>query len=144
LASGYGLKSAALANKEPKSGLFLRGSGVGARTVRWHQLCGEEGVTSLQQARLVMGIFLATQFLDGVLTYWGVSRFGVQLEFNSWLATLMTAIGPGTALLAAKGLACVCGFILFATTSFRVLAIATGWCLGFAVIPWIALAIAFV
>lgn len=112
--------------------------------MRWHHLCGEEGVTSLQQARLVMGIFLATQFLDGVLTYWGVSRFGVQLEFNSWLATLMTAIGPGTALLAAKGLACVCGFVLFATTSFRVLAIATGWCLGFAVIPWIALAIAFV
>ena len=101
-------------------------------------------MTSLQQARLVMGIFLATQFLDGVLTYWGVSRFGVQLEFNSWLATLMTAIGPGTALLAAKGLACACGFVLFATTSFRVLAIATGWCLGFAVIPWIALAIAFV
>jgi len=112
--------------------------------MRWHQLCGEEGVTSLQQARLVMGIFLATQFLDGVLTYWGVSRFGVQLEFNSWLATLMTSIGPGTALLAAKGLACLCGFVLFATTSFRVLAIATGWCLGFAVIPWIALAIAFV
>ena len=59
-------------------------------------------MTSLQQARLVMGIFLATQFLDGVLTYWGVSRFGVQLEFNSWLATLMTVIGPGTALVAAK------------------------------------------
>jgi hypothetical protein len=56
----------------------------------------------------------------------------------------MTAVGPGTALVAAKGLACVCGFVLFATTSFRVLAIATGWCLGFAVIPWIALAIAFV
>ena len=27
-----------------------------------------------------------------------------------------------------------------ATTSFRVLAVATGWCLGFAVVPWVALA----
>jgi hypothetical protein len=100
-------------------------------------------VTSLQQARVVLAIFVVTQLLDGVLTYWGVSRFGVQLEFNSWLATLMTAIGPGSALIAAKALACFCGFVLFATTSFRVLAIATGWCLGFAVVPWIALAIAF-
>lgn len=101
-------------------------------------------MTSLHQARLVMGIFLATQFLDGVLTYWGVSRFGVQLEFNSWLATLMNAIGPAPALLAAKSLACLCGAVLFATTSFRVLAVATGWCLGFAVVPWVALAVAFV
>jgi len=100
-------------------------------------------VTSLQQARLVLGIFVLTQFLDGVLTYWGVSRFGVELEFTSWLATLMTAVGPGTALLAAKGVACFCGFVLFATTSFRVLAIATGWCLGFAVVPWLVLAAAF-
>ena len=143
MAPEHGLEIAVLPNFEMKYRLFLRGSRVEACWVRWHQLCGDESVTSLQQARLVLGIFLATQFLDGVLTYWGVSRFGVQLEFNSWLATLMTAIGPGTALLAAKGLACVCGFVLFATTSFRVLAIATGWCLGFAVIPWIALAVAF-
>jgi hypothetical protein len=121
----------------------LAGFGAEACGARWHQLCGEEGVTSPQQAQLVLAIFVVTQLLDGVLTYWGVSRFGVQLEFNSWLATLMTAIGPGTALIAAKGLACFCGFVLFATTSFRVLAIATGWCLGFAVVPWIALAIAF-
>ncbi len=100
-------------------------------------------MSSLTQARLVLVIFLITQFLDGVLTYWGVSRFGVELEFNSWLATLMVAIGPGTALVAAKTVACFCGFVLFATTSFRVLAIATGWCLGFAVVPWLALAVAF-
>jgi hypothetical protein len=101
-------------------------------------------VNSPQQARLVLGIFVVTQLLDGVLTYWGVSRFGVELEFNTYLASLMTAIGPGSALIAAKGLAVFCGFVLFATTSFRVLAIATGWCLGFAVIPWLALAVAFV
>jgi hypothetical protein len=37
----------------------------------------------------------------------------------------------------------VCGFVLFATMSFRVLAVATGWCLGFAVVPWMILVAAF-
>jgi hypothetical protein len=105
---------------------------------------GPTGVHSAQQAPLVLAIFVATQVLDGMLTYWGVSRFGVHIEFNSWLATLMNAIGPAPALLAAKSLACLCGVVLFATTSFRVLAVATGWCLGFAVVPWVALALAFI
>jgi hypothetical protein len=100
-------------------------------------------VNSSRQARLVLAIFLATQFLDGALTFWGVTRFGVQIELNSWLATLIMSIGPAPALLAAKGLACICGFILFVTTWFRMLAIATGWCLGFAVVPWVVLAVAF-
>jgi hypothetical protein len=100
-------------------------------------------VNSAKQAPIVLAIFIVTQVLDGTLTYWGVSRFGVDIEFNSWLATLMTAIGPAPALLAAKMLACICGVVLFVTTSFRVLAVATGWCLGFAVVPWVALALAF-
>ncbi len=100
-------------------------------------------MNSAKQAPLVLAIFVATQVLDGALTYWGVSRFGVGVEFNSWLATLMTAIGPAPALLAAKSLACFCGVVLFATTSFRVLAVATGWCLGFAVVPWVVLVLAF-
>ena len=55
----------------------------------------------------------------------------------------MKAIGPAPALVAAKALAVACGFVLFATTSFRVLAVATGWCLGFAVVPWMILIAAF-
>jgi hypothetical protein len=100
-------------------------------------------MNSPSQARAVLAIFFVTQILDGALTYWGVSRFGVQIEFNSWLASLMMMIGPAPALLAAKALACICGVVLFATTSFRVLAVATGWCLGFAVVPWVALATIF-
>ena len=38
------------------------------------------------------------QVLDGVLTYWGVGRFGLDVEMNSWLAGFMVAIGPGPAL----------------------------------------------
>jgi hypothetical protein len=103
----------------------------------------EYHVTAPRQAQLVLAIFMITQALDGALTYWGVSRFGIGVEFNSWLASLMTSVGPGPALVAAKGLACACGLVLFATTSFRVLAIATGWCLGFAVVPWVALVLTF-
>lgn len=110
---------------------------------RWHRVCEMDRVAPSSQARVVLAIFFVTQFLDGALTYWGVSRFGVQIEFNSWLASLMTSIGPAPALLTAKALACLCGVVLFVTTSFRVLAVATGWCLGFAVVPWVALAAAF-
>ena len=90
----------------------------------------------------MLAIFIMTQVLDGSMTYWGVSRFGLDIEFNGWLAAFMVAVGPAPALFAAKALACVCGLILFFTTSLRVLAVATGWCLGFAVVPWMVLAIA--
>jgi hypothetical protein len=94
-------------------------------------------------APLILGLFILTQVLDGALTYWGVNQFGLGIESNTWLVSLMQAIGPGAALVAAKSIACLCGFVLFSTTSFRVLAVATGWCLGFAVVPWVFLAAAF-
>jgi hypothetical protein len=101
------------------------------------------GVGTVNQARFILGLFILTQVLDGALTYWGVTKFGVGVESNTWLASLMVGIGPGAALLAAKTLAVACGFILFATTSFKVLTVATGWCLGFAVVPWLILFTAF-
>ena len=100
-------------------------------------------VRNANQAPFILGVFILTQVLDGVLTYWGVNKFGIAVESNTWLASLMEAMGPGPALLAAKALAVGCGVILFSTTSFRVLAVATGWCLGFAVVPWLALVAAF-
>ena len=96
-----------------------------------------------KQAPIVLLVFVFTQVLDGALTYWGVTQFGLGVESNAYLVTLMTKIGTGPALFAAKTLAVACGFVLFATTSFRVLAVATGWCLGFAVVPWLVLYSAF-
>lgn len=101
------------------------------------------GVRYANQAPIVLALFVLTQALDGALTYWGVTRFGIGVESNAYLVNLMEAIGTGPALLAAKTLAVGCGVILFSTTSFRVLAIATGWCLGFAVVPWLVLFSAF-
>ena len=101
------------------------------------------GVRHANQAPIVLAVFILTQLLDGALTYWGVTTFGLAVESNAYLLTLMESIGPAQALIAAKMVAVVCGFILFSTTSFRVLAVATGWCLGFAVVPWLVLFTAF-
>ena len=101
------------------------------------------GVRHANQAPIVLAVFILTQMLDGALTYWGVTKFGLAVESNAYLLELMQSIGPAQALIAAKTLAVVCGIILFSTTSFRVLAVATGWCLGFAVVPWLVLFTAF-
>jgi hypothetical protein len=101
------------------------------------------GVRHAHQAPIVLAVFVLTQVLDGTLTYWGVTKFGLAVESNAYLLSLMEAIGTAPALIAAKALAVVCGVILFSTTSFRVLAVATGWCLGFAVVPWLVLFTAF-
>lgn len=101
------------------------------------------GVRHAHQAPIVLAVFILTQVLDGTLTYWGVTKFGLAVESNAYLLSLMEAIGTAPALIAAKVLAVACGFILFSTTSFRVLAVATGWCLGFAVVPWLVLFTAF-
>lgn len=86
----------------------------------------------------MLTIFLMAQLLDGVLTYWGVTRFGIDLEMNGLLATTMHAIGPAPALLAAKALACGCGLVLYANRFLRPLAAVSGLCVGLAVLPWVA------
>ena len=90
-----------------------------------------------RQAPLVLGIFLMTKLLDGWLTYWGVTRFGIELEMNGLLAATMHQIGPMATLLGAKTLACVCGLILYFHSYWRPLAAMAGLCLGVAVVPWL-------
>jgi hypothetical protein len=92
-----------------------------------------------KQGPLVFAIFIAIQVLDGLLTYWGVTRFGIELEMNQLLAATMLALGPAPALLMAKGLACGCGLVLYANAYLRPLAAVAGLCLGLAVVPWLFL-----
>jgi hypothetical protein len=96
-------------------------------------------IEDVKQGPLVLAIFFATQVLDGALTYWGVTRFGIELEMNSLLAATMIEVGPATALLAAKTLACACGVVLYVNAYLRPLAAVAGLCLGLAVIPWLFL-----
>jgi len=89
------------------------------------------------EAILVFVVFLAAQVLDGLLTYVGVTLLGVGVEANGLLATSMQAIGAPRALLSAKLLAAVCGYILFRTACHRPLAITTGLYVGVAIVPWL-------
>jgi len=87
----------------------------------------------------VLAMFLTMQVLDGLLTFWGVSVLGVDVEANGLLVTSMGAMGAPRALLSAKLLGCLCGYILYRTEYYRVLAIASGLYLGLAIIPWLVI-----
>jgi hypothetical protein len=92
---------------------------------------------SWSEATVVFVIFTAAQLADGLLTYWGVTTLGIHVEGNDLLATTMYAIGPGRALVSAKLLACICGYILYRTASHRPLAVMAGLYIGVAVTPWL-------
>lgn len=82
-------------------------------------------------------IFIAAQIADGLLTYWGVTTLGIHVEGNGLLAAGMHAIGPFPALLSAKLVACVCGYVLYRTASHRPLAVMAGLYIGVAIAPWL-------
>ena len=86
--------------------------------------------------QLVFAAFLLTQILDGVLTYAGVSAFGVAAEGNPILAYLMTSYGELIALAGAKIVAACCGVALYILAVDRLLAILTLVYIGAALIPW--------
>jgi hypothetical protein len=88
---------------------------------------------------LILTIFLVAQVLDGALTYIGIRQFGIEAEANLLLITLIQAWGAGPALVAAKLFSSACGLMLFAVAVYRLLAAVAAACIGFAVIPWIAL-----
>ncbi|MGE0592491.1 MAG: DUF5658 family protein [Vicinamibacterales bacterium] len=88
------------------------------------------------QGPLVFAIFLVAQVLDAAFTYRGVTQWGLGVEMNTLMVHAMEAIGPGPALVLAKIFACLCGFYLHVTERHRPLAIATGACIGVAVVPW--------
>ena len=96
-----------------------------------------QGEPASREATSVFAMFLTIQVLDGLFTYWGVSTLGVGVEANALLVTSMGAMGAPRALLSAKLLACLCGYILYRTECHRPLAITTGLYLGMAIVPWL-------
>ena len=92
---------------------------------------------SWREATIVLFIFTAAQVADGLLTYWGVTTLGIHVEGNGLLAASMHAVGPIQALVSAKLLACVCGYILYQTASHRPLAVMAGLYIGVAIAPWL-------
>ena len=97
----------------------------------------QSAAVAWREATLVLAIFIAAQVADGALTYWGVTTLGIHVEGNGLLAAIMHAIGPFRALVSAKMLACVCGYVLYRTASHRPLAVMAGLYIGVAVTPWL-------
>jgi uncharacterized membrane protein len=82
--------------------------------------------------------FLLAQALDGVLTYVGVSTYGMHIEGNPLIGWLMAAVGQGPALAAAKLTAGCFGVVLHVSAVHRAVALLAGFYLIAAVIPWMA------
>ena len=85
---------------------------------------------------LALVVFLLTQVLDGVLTYIGVSTYGLRMEGNPVIGWLMAAIGQGPALAAAKLTAGFFGVALHLSAVHKVVAVLAGFYLIVAVVPW--------
>jgi Domain of unknown function (DUF5658) len=88
---------------------------------------------------LVLVAFLLAQAFDGVLTYVGVSTYGVRMEGNPLLGWLMATMGQGAALTAAKTTAGAFGIALHLTSVHRVVALLTAFYVAAAVLPWIGI-----
>jgi hypothetical protein len=83
--------------------------------------------------------FLLVQACDGVLTYVGVSTYGIRIEGNPLLGWLMSSLGQGVALAAAKGTAGAFGIALHLTAVHRVVALLTALYVAAALVPWIGI-----
>ena len=88
---------------------------------------------------VVVVAFLLVQAFDGVLTYIGVSTYGLRMEGNPLLAWLMTAVGQGVALAAAKGTAGAFGIALHLSAVHRIVAVLAAFYVIVAILPWVGI-----
>jgi hypothetical protein len=80
--------------------------------------------------------FLILQCLDGIFTYVGVVSYGIAIEANPVVATLMTQLGHAVGLTAAKALAAGLGIGLHLYGIHLAVAALTAFYLTVAVAPW--------
>ena len=80
--------------------------------------------------------FISVQILDGVLTYIGVTTFGVGVEANPLVAWYAGALGPAAGLVAAKLFAIACASVLYLTARHGTVALLTLVYVVFAIVPW--------
>jgi hypothetical protein len=88
---------------------------------------------------LVIVTFLLAQCLDGIFTYVGVLTFGLGIEANPVIASLMSAFGFGPALAGAKIVAGALGICLHLREIHVAVAILAGFYLAAAILPWTAI-----
>jgi len=90
---------------------------------------------------VVLAAFLATQVLDGYLTYRGIRdlALGVEIEGNPLVALAIGALGVRVALVLVKTCASLWGVFLHTRRYHRVLAALTGLYVVAAIGPWTVL-----
>ena len=84
-------------------------------------------------------VFLVAQASDGVLTYIGVSSFGLHAEANPLISWLMASIGEGAALTTAKVSAAFFGIALHLSAVHKAVAFLAALYMAAAVLPWMAI-----
>ena len=85
---------------------------------------------------VVLVVFLLSQVFDGAFTYLGVMTFGTQMEANPLIAILMSHLGHGAALTAAKITAGCLGIGLHLQGKHAVVAVLAVLYVAAAVLPW--------
>jgi len=85
---------------------------------------------------LMIIAFLLAQLCDGVFTYVGVMTFGIGIEANPVVSSLMAAFGCGPALTGAKAVAGALGILLHLRQIHMPVAILAGFYLAAAIAPW--------
>lgn len=83
--------------------------------------------------------FLLAQCLDGIFTYIGVNTYGLGVEANPIIASLMATVGHGTALVGAKSVAGALGVCLHLREIHAAVALLAGFYVAVAIVPWVAI-----
>ena len=86
---------------------------------------------------VVVIVFLLAQCFDGVFTYVGVLSFGLTIEANPLISTLMDTFGHGVALTGAKMVAAALGICLHLRQIHSAVAVLAGFYLVVAIVPWV-------
>ncbi len=88
---------------------------------------------------LAVVVFLLAQVSDGVLTYIGVSTYGLAIEGNPLIAWLMDSLGQGPGLATAKITAGVFGIALHVAGVHKAVATLAGFYVVVAIAPWVTI-----
>lgn len=86
-------------------------------------------------------VLLLFQMFDAVLTYIGVLNFGIEMEGNPLIRSLMGAVGPLAAILTVKFFAVICVFCLWNLRGLvswipKAMLFLSLYYLFFAILPW--------
>ena len=88
---------------------------------------------------IALVMFLLVQALDGVLTYVGVSTFGLRMEGNPFVGWLMSSMGEAAGLATAKLAAGSFGIALHLSAVHKTVALLAVFYVAVAVAPWVAI-----